>query len=183
MRRKDDQMRLAREGIRTHGSNDPHGRTQAAVVGLGLMYETILAKVILIGESAKDGSRGQTLLGTCYGLRRGTVIYEPHTVGDEPWGQRYSGFLVRARRRQRNVLYTLQNFDTWRCPPRIVLARTDQLGTAEAAAFEKAGYAHTASILSEPGRRWDFGIPAVTWETLKTHIFPLLAPQRRAKAR
>lgn len=182
MTKQAQRLKLAREAVRNLANGTPQSRTLTARIGLGLATTEPLARVVLIGETLDDGPGKQTILGTAHGLAPGIVIYEPQpSDGYTPWSDFYSGFLVRPR--PGKALYTLQNFADWSYQPKIVLARTDRFGTPGAKALREAGYGHMAVLIYEPGRRWDFGIPAATWQTLKTHIFPLLAPQRRAKAR
>lgn len=186
MTTKQERLALARAGFQAFGDNLPSHRTHSVRIGLGLERTKPLAQIALIGVEATDGPATQTILGMVYGLAPRIVVYEAQYTDDHlvraPWGHGAFGFLERARRRHMRLLYTLQSFQTGHRPPRLLLARTDRFGSAEAQLLRKAGYAHMAiltGMVRKPCREatwraWSFGILPASWQALKTHVFPLL---------
>ncbi len=177
---RSERLALAREGIAQFALCRDNLLT-AVMIGLGLAGKRPLARVHLIGETAKEGSGFQTLLGTAYALAAGTVVYvaqpsEEAKLNGEPLIDELSGFLIPSPRKRRGDLYALQPFAREHARARTVITRTDASDQPAARALAASGYAHRFSWDDGLRRRpHAFGIPQATWEALEAHIFPHLA--------
>ncbi len=180
---RSERLALAREGIAQFALSRDN-LLVAVMIGLGLAGKRPLARVHLIGETAKEGAGFQTLLGTAYALTTGTVVYVAHPsdeakLNGEPLIDDLSGFLIPSPRKHRRDLYALQPFAREHSRARTVITRTAGSDQPVARALAARGYAYRFSWNDGCQQRSQtFGIPQATWDALEAHIFPHLCEDR-----
>ncbi len=152
------------------GVSAPWHVAEQVAVRFGI-HDPAPAIVLVYGETADTGSRHQRLLGTCFGLAPGLVVFEPFVRLAEDGRNIFCGLLEGAPHRPH--LFRLRTFEPIG-KASLTLSRTAWRRDQHISALRRAGYAHEISFRDGEKSWGTFGLPEAVWTALEAHIFPLL---------